>query len=36
VDDKGDSRISMEDFAVAIIGDIEHSQHLKARLTVGY
>jgi putative NADH-flavin reductase len=36
VDEKGDSRISMEDFAVAIVDEIEHPQHLKARFTVGY
>jgi hypothetical protein len=32
----GRSRISMEDFAVAIIDEAEHARHIRARFTVGY
>jgi uncharacterized protein len=32
----GQSRISMEDFAVAIIDEAEHPAHLRSRFTVGY
>jgi len=35
-DDTGDSRISMEDFAVAIVDEIEKPQHVHSRFTVGY
>ena len=35
-DDKGDSRISMEDYAVAMLNEIEKPQFLNKRFTVGY
>ena len=35
-DDKGESLISREDFAVAIIDEIEKPQHHRQRITVGY
>lgn len=35
-DAKGDSRISIEDFAVAIVDEIEKPQQLQKRFTVGY
>jgi len=35
-DEKGESRISMEDFAVAVMNEIEKPQHVRARFTVGY
>lgn len=36
VDDKGDSAISTEDFAVAILDEIERPAHLRQRFTLGY
>jgi putative NADH-flavin reductase len=36
VDDKGESRISMEDYAVAMIDEAERPQHLRRRFTIGY
>ncbi|MGW7008794.1 NAD(P)-dependent oxidoreductase [Streptomyces sp. NPDC054933] len=36
VDDKGDSRISAEDFAVAVVDEIENPQHIGERFAVGY
>lgn len=36
VDDKGESRISLEDFAVAMIDELETPRHERARFTVGY
>jgi len=35
-DEEGNSRISMEDFAVAIIDEIMNPQHIRERFTVGY
>lgn len=35
-DEHGQSHISMEDFAVAIINEIEKPQHIRERFTVGY
>jgi putative NADH-flavin reductase len=35
-DEDGNSRISMEDFAVAIIDEIMNPQHIRQRFTVGY
>jgi len=35
-DADGRSRISMEDFAVALIDEAEHPQHIRSRFTVGY
>ncbi|HWF38941.1 MAG TPA: NAD(P)H-binding protein [Candidatus Acidoferrales bacterium] len=36
VDDKGQSQISMEDFAVAVLDEVEKPQFRRARFTVGY
>jgi|TARA_R100000789_G_scaffold35052_1_gene38054 hypothetical protein len=30
------SRISFEDYAVALVDEIEHPAHVRQRLTVGY
>jgi putative NADH-flavin reductase len=35
-DDNGDSRISQEDFAVAILDEAEDPRHHRSRFTVGY
>jgi putative NADH-flavin reductase len=35
-DDKGESRISYEDFAVALVDELEKPQHIRSRFTVGY
>ena len=32
----GESRISMEDFAIAMIDELEHPKHTGRRFTVGY
>jgi len=36
VDAKGDSRISMEDYAVAVLDEIQKPAHLQQRFTIGY
>lgn len=36
LDEQGQSRISMEDFALAIIDEIEHRAHLHERINVAY
>jgi putative NADH-flavin reductase len=36
VDQKGKSKISMEDFAVALIDEAENSEHLRERFSVAY
>ena len=36
VDNDGISRISMEDFAVALLDEIQQPKHIKERFTVGY
>ena len=36
VDDEGESRISMEDYAVAMIDEAERPQHVRRRFTIGY
>ncbi|MFD0655355.1 NAD(P)H-binding protein [Streptomyces malaysiensis subsp. malaysiensis] len=36
VGEDGKSRISTEDFAVAVVDEIEHARHLDSRFTVGY
>jgi uncharacterized protein len=36
VDDKGQSRISAEDYAVAMLDEIENPKHVNSRFTVGY
>lgn len=35
-DEKGDSRISMEDFAKALVDELEHPAHIRQRFTIGY
>ena len=35
-DEQGNSRISMEDFAVAILDELEKPTHIRERFTVGY
>ena len=34
--DKGESKISVEDYAVAVIDELENPAHIRARFTVGY
>jgi putative NADH-flavin reductase len=36
VDAQGNSAISMEDYAVAMLDEIENPRHINARFTVGY
>ena len=36
VNDKGESRISVEDYAVAMIDEAENKSHHKERFTIGY
>ena len=36
VDATGKSRISMEDFAIAFVDELEHPKHNRQRFTVGY
>jgi putative NADH-flavin reductase len=36
MDDKQQSRISFEDFAIALVDELEHPQHERQRFTVGY
>lgn len=36
VDDNGKSRISMEDFAIAMVDELERPTHSRRRFTVGY
>jgi uncharacterized protein len=35
-DSKGDSRISLEDYAVALVDELEKPAHQRARFTIGY
>ncbi|MBI2688053.1 MAG: NAD(P)-dependent oxidoreductase [Acidobacteria bacterium] len=35
-DAKGDSRISAEDYAIALVDELEKPQHIRQRFTVGY
>lgn len=35
-DSNGKSWISMEDFAIALVDELEHPAHVRRRLTVGY
>ena len=35
-DAKGNSRISMEDYAIAMLDEVEHPKHPKGRMSVGY
>ncbi len=36
VNEKGDSRISMEDYAIAMVDELEKPKHLRQRFSVGY
>jgi uncharacterized protein len=36
VDSKGDSRISMEDYAIALVDELEKPAHVRSRFTIGY
>ena len=36
VDANGESRISVQDFAVAMLDELEHPAHVRQRFTVGY
>jgi putative NADH-flavin reductase len=33
--DKGESRISMEDYAIALVDELEKPQHERSRFTIG-
>jgi putative NADH-flavin reductase len=35
-DAKGNSRISMEDYAVAVLDEAEKPAHVRKRFTIGY
>ena len=35
-DDKGDSRISFEDYAIALVDELEHPANICQRFTIGY
>jgi putative NADH-flavin reductase len=35
-DDRGESRISMEDFAIALVNELETPQHERRRFTIAY
>ena len=35
-DSKGDSRISLEDYAIALVDELEKPAHQRARFTIGY
>ena len=35
-DEKGDSKISAEDFADAVVNELEHPKYLKSQMTIGY
>lgn len=36
VDEKGESHISTEDYAVALVDELENPRYLRSRMTVGY
>jgi putative NADH-flavin reductase len=36
VDDSGESSISIEDYAVAVVDEAERAQHIGRRFTVAY
>ena len=36
IDKDGNSSISMEDYAIALVDEIENPKHIKQRFTVGY
>lgn len=35
-DENGQSRISVEDYAVAMIDEVDKPKHIRQRFTVGY
>jgi len=35
-DAQGQSRISAEDYAIALVDELEHPQHIRQRFTIGY
>ena len=35
-DDKGNSSISAEDYAIALVDEVEQGRHTKQRFTIGY
>ena len=35
-DDLGNSKISMEDYAIALVDELEHPKHERSRFTIGY
>jgi putative NADH-flavin reductase len=35
-DENHESRISMEDYAIALVNELEKPQHIRARFTIGY
>jgi uncharacterized protein len=35
-DAKGNSRISFEDYAIALVDELENPQHQRRRFTIGY
>ena len=35
-DEKGDSRVSMEDYAIALVDELEQAEHIRQRFSVGY
>jgi putative NADH-flavin reductase len=35
-DEKGESKISTQDYAVAVLDELEHPQHIRERFTVAY
>lgn len=36
IDGQGQSHISMEDYAIALVDELESPQHIRERFTVGY
>jgi putative NADH-flavin reductase len=36
VDEKGESRISVEDFAVALVDELENAKHIRQQFTLAY
>ena len=36
VSESGESRISMEDYSIALADELEHAKHSRERFTVGY
>lgn len=35
-DEKGNSTISAEDYAIALVDEVEHPRHIRQRFTIGY